>query len=129
MMEFKEILYELTSKYYELLPSEKFVETAPSVIDQMNMISVEELKIVNLINIEKAVKIFLSAAYRADDINPIDYCLKALSCRIDLLSSSSPEGKFIKKYIKKNIDNSNYNIMNIFKLCRKVYIYIYIYLG
>ena len=145
MMGYKEELLELSSRYYELVPSSRFVDTAPQAIEQKYMLSNEDNKILNLINIEKAVKIFLGAAHRINEINPMDYCLKSLDTFIDPLSKASPEGKLIMKYINNNMNISqnqpqfglfyggqqNYNIKNLFKIQKKVcpyihYIYIYI---
>ena len=82
------------------------MDTAPQAIEQKYMLSNEDNKILNLINIEKAVKIFLGAAHRINEINPMDYCLKSLDTFIDPLSKASPKGKLIMKYINNNMNIS-----------------------
>jgi hypothetical protein len=50
-------------------------------------------------NIEMASKMLLGALQCAPQMNPVDYCLKALNLKIESLSRNSEEYKLLIKYI------------------------------
>ena len=141
-MKFKEKLLELSSRYYELIPHDNEESIILNAIDNTYLLMEEDIKLYNLINIEKATKILLAAANRIKEINPMDYCVRAMECKIELLSMVNPEGKLLLKYIQNSLllgeedgrdgysQYHKYKIGNIFRLDRKVsnWIYIYIYI-
>ena len=149
-MKFKEELLDLSYKYFEIIPPDGDEDIIISRVLDSYFLEEEDTKLYNLVNIEKATKILLAAANRINDINPMDYCMRALECKIEPLSTTNPEGKLLLKYINNSLllgdkdgmygysqyykghgysQYYKYKIENLFRLDRKVYIYIEIYRG
>ena len=107
----------LSSRYYELIPKEKFKNSCILPFDRLNDVKSEIQIIDNLTYVEKAVNILLGANNKLNSINPLDYIYYSLQTYFELLKNNSPEYNTIKKYI--NNTSGNDKVINIFRVTRK----------
>jgi hypothetical protein len=117
---------ELSSRYYELIPLERYKNQIAPPLNNQHQIKQQYDILESLTNIEYASKVLLGALLRQKEINPIDYIYHAMNLLIDPLEVESPEYEVIKTYIDNttNVDNNVYQrdqwkISNIFKIQRK----------
>ena len=110
-------IMELSSRYYELIPKEKYRNQCILPFDTLEEVKREILIIDNLTYVEKAVNILLGANNQIKSINPLDYIYYSLQTYFETIEKESPEFKTLEKYI----NNTSYNdkIINIFRVTRK----------
>ena len=64
-----------------------------------------------------ASKILLGAFYKADQIHPLEYCLKAAGVEIEIIPHRSDEFNLLHEYAANTyIDQQRKSIKNIFRL-------------
>ena len=107
----------LSSRYYELIPKEKYKNSCILPFDRLDDVKNEIQIIDNLTYVEKAVNILLGANNRINTINPLDYIYCSLQTYFELLRKDSPEYKTLEKYI--NNTSGNDKLINIFRVTRK----------
>ena len=112
-------LAEITSEYYELIPSTTYVRTAPPPFESEYDINSNIMKVRQLLEVEVAVKILLGARNNLNRIDPIEYCYNCLNIKMLELDSSSAEKSAIMEYIGKSHSFHNSAKVNIFALERK----------
>ena len=109
-------IMELSSRYYELMPKEKYRNSCILPFDNLNEVKNEIQIIDNLAYVEKAVNILLGANNKIQVMNPLDYIYYSLQTYFETLNKSSPEYDTLQKYIR----NTSYDkIINIFRVTRK----------
>ena len=108
---------ELSSRYYELIPKEKYRNQCILPFDRLEEVKKEIQIIDNLTYVEKAVNILLGANNRIDVLNPLDYIYYSLQTYFEVIGKETPEFETIEKYI----NNTSYKdkIINIFRVTRK----------
>ena len=109
-------IMELSSRYYELMPKEKYRNSCILPFDNLNEVKNEIQIIDNLAYVEKAVNILLGANNKIQVMNPLDYIYYSLQTYFETLNKSSPEYDTLQKYIKNTSDDK---IINIFRVTRK----------
>ena len=107
----------LSSRYYELIPKEKYKNSCILPFDRLDDVKNEIQIIDNLTYVEKAVNILLGANNKISTINPLDYIYYSLQTYFELLSKDSPEYMTLEKYI--NNTSGNDKLINIFRVTRK----------
>lgn len=78
----REKMWYLSSRFYEFIPHEEFRNKMVPPISTIDMLLQKSNMIQNLIEIEAASKILLGAHFKADEINPLEYCLRACGVRM-----------------------------------------------
>lgn len=73
----REKMWFLSSRFYEFIPHEEFRNKMVPPISNIDMLLQKSGMIQNLIQIEAASKILLGAHFKADEINPLEYCARA----------------------------------------------------
>jgi len=125
--EIYEQINEASSQYYELMPLAAYREFKPPPIDTQDQLNRQYMNIEDLLNIESASKILLGAQSRLLEINPLDYCYKAMGITLEALEKDSEEYDLITEYINQSIKGNRQNygpgrspkIENIFRLQRR----------
>lgn len=118
----REKWYYHSSRFYELIPHEEFKNEIVPPIKSLAMLKQKAEMIDNLVNFEMASKILLGAHKNSKDINPLDYCMKAMGVNIEVLDKSSTEFTTLKEYCVltwPENKNAYRKIRNIFKIERK----------
>ena len=110
-------IMDLSNRYYELIPKERYKNSCILPLDRLDDVKNEIQIIDNLTYIENAVKILLGANNKLNAINPLDYIYYSLQTYFNLLEKESPEYLTIQKYI--NNTSGNDKIKNIFSVTRK----------
>ena len=89
----------LTSRYYELIPTQNYRTENIPAFSQYSLKN-EFNRILDLLYLEDSVKLMIATQQRKKTIHPFDYCLKSLNIKIINLDKLSEEYAIIKKYIK-----------------------------
>ena len=110
-------IMELSSRYYELMPKEKFRNSCILPFDTLEDVKSEILIIDNLTYVEKAVNILLGANNKIQTMNPLDYIYYSLQTYFESVQRESPEFETLQKYI--NNTSGQDQIINIFRVTRK----------
>ena len=110
-------IMDLSNRYYELIPKEKFKNSCILPLTRLDEVKNEIQIIDNLTYIEKAVNILLGANNKINEINPLDYIYYSLQTYFNLIQKDTPEFNTIEKYI--NNTSGSDKIINIFSVTRK----------
>jgi len=102
----KEKISELSSRYYELVPLERYKNQIAPPLNNNHHLKTQYDLLENLNNIEYASKVLLGALLRQKEMNPIDYVYHAMNMIIDPLEVESPEYEVIKTYIDNTRNDS-----------------------
>mmetsp|Transcript_40067 Transcript_40067/g.38592 ORF Transcript_40067/g.38592 Transcript_40067/m.38592 type:complete len:276 (+) Transcript_40067:1981-2808(+) len=119
LIKIKERIYELSNRYYQLIPLSKYTFAMPMPLRNYHEIQEQYETLQQLTNIEFASKILLGAKQRQYEMNPIDYVHQALNLMIEPLDKAGGEYEVINKYIQNTNTNFRHRIKNIFKIQRK----------
>jgi len=116
----KELIADKSSRFYELIPDNRFKNSPIRPIDNETTLS-EKVETVNsLLNFEVSSKILLGSLYRMKEKHPLEYCFESLNVRVLPLTKESGEYQVIKKYVKRGYPGYNKDfIINVFALERK----------
>ena len=93
----------LSSRYYELIPKEKFKNSCILPFDRLNDVKSEIQIIDNLTYVEKAVNILLGANNKLNSINPLDYIYYSLQTYFELLKNNSLLCNLVMDSLKSNM--------------------------
>jgi hypothetical protein len=89
MMKVKDKIYDLSSKYYELIPEAKYAESIPLPINSESKLK-DKLKMLEDFNdLRYTSKILLAAQLNKSHINPVDYVYKALNLKFTSMDKKS----------------------------------------
>jgi len=110
---------DLSNTFYELLPHKNFSHTSIPPINDSEIVASKMEMITNLTDVCIARKLLIAATFKLKDINPLDYCFKALNIKLDLLDEESGEFKTLLGYAKNTSQSSPFKIKNIYRLQRK----------
>ena len=114
---------DISSRYYEIIPQSQYKTSRPPPLSSQEQINTQFTLIEDLINIEAASKILLAAQSKMNEINPLDYCLKALGVDLEVIQQFTQEYDIIKKYIDRSSNEDDgyqhMNLKNIFRLQRR----------
>ena len=94
-------IMDLSSRYYELIPKEKYKNSCILPFDRLDDVKNEIQIIDNLTYVEKAVNILLGANNKISTINPLDYIYYSLQTYFELLKPFD-----YKKCPESNLDNT-----------------------
>ncbi|CAG9315884.1 unnamed protein product [Blepharisma stoltei] len=117
-LDIKQEISDLSSRYYELIPSPGFEHTAVSPILAPLDVKAKLDTLDSLKNIQIASKIILGAINSQDSINPLDYTYLALNTSLNLVDSKSPEFNVIEKYMKAGRGDDT-QILGLFQVNRR----------
>ena len=116
-IEIIEEIQELSSRYYELIPTVHQTNSAVPPIIHPNTIKLNLDKLSLMKNIELASKVILGALHQQYNINPYDYVYRCLDTNIMKLPNNDEEAALIFKYLEAGGGNRMY--ASVFKLERK----------
>ena len=94
-----EELTRLTNQYYELIPTNQYMQESIPPVTNSWMVSELRKKLNDLLYFEVAIKLLCAATYRKREINPIDYVVDALGVKIGRVAPETDEFKIISEYI------------------------------
>ena len=107
----------LSSRYYELIPKEKYKNSFIQPFGTINEVQQEILMLDNLSYVERAVNILLGAQSKSKEINPLDYVYNSLQTKFNLIKNNTSEYDTIVKYIHNSSPKTK--VINIFSVNRK----------
>lgn len=110
-------LVQLSNKYYRLLPP---TNQKKGIMPLRNKQTIDqEMARLNTISyFTFSSNVILAAKRRASEIHPLDYCYRALNCRLNEIDDTSLEYKMVKKYMLTTADRTTYEIANLFSIDR-----------
>eukprot|EP00727_Mastigamoeba_balamuthi_P010035 m51a1_g5654 putative poly [ADP-ribose] polymerase (2347) ;mRNA; r:873460-881811 len=111
-----EVVTQLSSKYYELIPHGQYRTEQMPPIDDLNALRRAEGDIDSLLNLEAASKVLLGAQTHAKDMNPLEYCYRALEMFAEELPAGGAEAKAIRQYAT---STSSATVRYVLKVQRK----------
>jgi len=113
-------IYDLSSRFYEIIPHKNFVNTPIPPIDNERELETKLSMIKNLGDFELVSRMLLGAHNKKKEVNPMDYVLSALNVKLEALDKESEEFRTLMEYIK-NTSNETIekSIKNIFVLQRR----------
>jgi len=117
LLEIKETLYDLSSRFYEIVPVTSYLHSAVVPIQSDRDLEQKMALIESLLNVEIASKVVLGALYRQDTLNPYDYCYLSLRTELRPLEVDEPEAKLLRLYAEKG--GNRRKIVNIFRVRRE----------
>jgi ankyrin repeat protein/predicted DNA-binding WGR domain protein len=112
-------LCEMTSDYYGLIPSTKYINRSIQPLERENDINENIMLVKELLEVEVAVKVLLGANLNIRKIHPIDYCFNSMNIKLMELENLSIEREAILDYISKSHDYGHPESVKIFGLERK----------
>ena len=110
-------LMDLSNRYYELIPKNKFKYSCILPLDRLDEVKKEIQIIDNLTYIENTINILLGAHNKINIINPLDYIYYSLQTYFKVLKNNSPEFLTIEKYINNTSEEDK--VINIFSVTKK----------
>lgn len=116
ILDYKEKLYDLSSRFYEIIPMTSFLHTAVVPIQQEHELKARLDMLATLRNVEVASKIILGALYRQEATNPYDYCYLSLQMEMLPLNPLSAEFRLLQQYAENG--GNTQKIVNIFRIMR-----------
>ena len=67
-------------------------------------------RLLQLKNVENATQLLLAAAEKRSEINPYDYCYRALDCNLQVVNEESTNYEILMRYINNSIvDSTDFN--------------------
>lgn len=117
LLEIKETLYDLSSRFYEIIPVTSYLHSAVVPMQRDYELKEKMELLESLRNVEIASKIVLGALHRQDTLNPYDYCYMSLKTEIVPLNAEDAESKLVRLYAE-NGGNSR-KIVNLFRVRRE----------
>ncbi|CDW79015.1 nad(+) adp-ribosyltransferase-3 [Stylonychia lemnae] len=94
LLQTREKMWYLSSRFYEYIPHEEYRNKMVPPISTMDMLIQKSSMIQNLIEIEAASKMLLGAHFKQDQINPLEYCLRASGIRFEYLDIQKDQGEY-----------------------------------
>jgi hypothetical protein len=113
-----EVIGELSSKYFELIPFKESETRLASPIKDVNEVKRMSEMLELLMNVEFSSRILLGALYRQYEVNPIDYIYECMAAKIMAMNNKDPETILIRNYCENTAGQDLKNI-RIFKIERK----------
>jgi ankyrin repeat protein/predicted DNA-binding WGR domain protein len=110
---------EMTSDYFGLIPSTKYINRSIQPLERESDINENIMLVKELLEVEVAVKVLLGANLNIKKIHPIDYCFNAMNIKLMELENLSIEREAILDYISKSHDYGHPESVKIFGLERK----------
>ena len=100
MLETKDKISDLSSRYYEIIPQKAYLHSLVPPIQHPNNLKAAMDLIDSLRNIELASQMILGSLYRKQEMHPLDYCYRCLRCEMIPLSHDSDEWEMIEQYAR-----------------------------
>lgn len=110
-------LVQLSNKYYRLLPPTN-EKKGITPLRNKQTIDKEMARLNTISYFTFSSNVILAAKRRASEIHPLDYCYRALNCRLNEIDDTSLEYKMVKKYMLTTADRTTYEIANLFSIDR-----------
>ena len=108
-MKAKDDIYDLSSKYYELIPESRYAQSIPPPINSLHMVKEKKNVLCQLDELRYTSKILLAAQLNKTEINPVDYVLKALNLKFESLSKNTIEYETLLNQIDSTREENNNN--------------------
>jgi ankyrin repeat protein/predicted DNA-binding WGR domain protein len=112
-------LSEMTSDYFELIPSTRYRRSSIPPMEGTATIDQNIMVVRELLEVEVAVKILLGARLRIKEVHPLDYCYNSLNIKLMELDDQSVERSAILDYVQRSLDYGHPSAVKIFALERK----------
>jgi poly [ADP-ribose] polymerase len=113
-----EVLHELSSKFFELIPYKENENQPAAPIRNINIYKRHSDLIEVLLSVEYSSRILLGALYRQYEVNPIEYIYDCMAAKIALMHKRDPETILIRDYCI-NTAGSDLKNIRIFRIERK----------
>lgn len=110
-MKTKDDIYDLSSKYYELIPESRYALTIPPPINSLHVLKEKRNVLSQLDDLRYTSKILLAAQLNKTEINPVDYVFKALNLKFESLNKTTIEYETLLNQIDstREENNNHYN--------------------
>ena len=112
-------LAEMTSEFFELIPSTNYRTYAPPPMEDENTINHNITTVRQLLDVEVAVKILLGARLNIKQQHPIEYCYNSLNIKMVELDNLSVEKTAILDYMGVTYNYGTSDTVKVFALERK----------
>jgi len=109
---------ELSNEYYMLVPPSRYSYERIRPLNNITDVITEEGAIQLFTQLNPILKIMLAAQHRRNDVSPLDYCFKALNCRLEMMSPTCHESRIILRNIHATSPGYNYPITGILRYKR-----------
>ena len=100
LLEVRNKIQELSSRYYELIPLAAYKDQIAPPLASPQLLKVQYDSLSQLGDIEWASRILLGALYRQTEVHPVDYLLQAMGIKIEYILPASEEHKVLEQYVK-----------------------------
>jgi ankyrin repeat protein/predicted DNA-binding WGR domain protein len=112
-------LSEMTSDYFELIPTTRYRRSSIPPMEDIGSIDQNVMVVRELLEVEVAVKILLGARRQIKELHPLDYCYNCLNIKLMELDDQSVERSAILDYVLKSLDYGHPSAVKVFALERK----------
>lgn len=113
----REKMWSLSSRFYEYVPHEEFRNKMVPPISTVALLEKKTQMITSLIEIELASKILLGAHKDSAEMNPYEYCYKALHIRLEVLDKNQGgEQQLIRNYCENTLPKREGRVAEILKV-------------
>ncbi|KAI8907521.1 ankyrin repeat-containing domain protein [Powellomyces hirtus] len=121
LKELKNLLVQMSNKYFTLMPTKNEPRGGIRPILTMDAINVQMLKLANLMYVDSASTLLLGAHSQRATKNPVDYLLSAIECQFREVSDrTADEFKVVQEYMEgTKTAHSNYEIVHLFNVNRR----------
>ncbi|KAI9315378.1 poly polymerase catalytic domain-containing protein [Dichotomocladium elegans] len=116
----KEITHELiqlSNEYFKLFPPVNLKRGIQPLILSAK-ISAEYARLHNIGYFSFASNVILAAKRRVQEVHPLDYCYRALHCRLGVISADSVEYRMVDAYMNSTVRQGKYEIAHLFSVDR-----------
>jgi len=100
LLEVRNKIQELSSRYYELIPLAAYKDQIAPPLANIQLLKVQYDGLSQLGDIEWASRILLGALYRQTELHPADYLLQAMGIKIEYILPASEEHNVLEQYVK-----------------------------
>ena len=105
LLEVRNKIQELSSRYYELIPLAAYKDQIAPPLSNLQLLKAQYDGLSQLGDIEWASRILLGALYRQTDVHPVDYLFQAMNIKIEYILPESEEHKVLEQYVKNTAES------------------------
>ncbi|XP_048584119.1 poly [ADP-ribose] polymerase tankyrase isoform X2 [Nematostella vectensis] len=94
----------LSNEYYTLIPVASYAFERIQPLNSEKDVNAQMDALSRLTDLAFASKLLLAAQYRSKDVNPLDYCFRALGTHVEMMDHTSAECQLLLQYIHNSND-------------------------
>ncbi|RUS22547.1 hypothetical protein BC937DRAFT_88542 [Endogone sp. FLAS-F59071] len=111
-------LVQLSNQYYTRIPNNQYISTGIRPFIDLKTVEIEMRRLSNIRYLNSGANILLGAELRSGQINPLDYCYRALQCRMEEVETETEEYNVVSRYMNTTANSDDYEIIHLFGLER-----------